>query len=419
VRERSGRGARGHAKPSQRDPKGAGNVAETGGGNTAPVAATTTGEPGWRGPLAGYRVGVVAHRGRQAQADALAGFGAEVVLAPTVDAVPVAGTEALEAMTERIVSTEASVVVLTSAAGVQEWLATAEELGRDQPLRDTLASSRVLVHGGATGAATAELGVAVDKLLPDDVDEARQVLVGLAGDVAGRPVAVQVDGGTPSSFVVEALREAGAAVSQVVVAVAGLPADREPALRLVRDLVEGRVEALTLTAPAEVRNLAALADGAGLLEELVAVLNDEVTVACLSRVCQHAAASVGVVQSLRPQRSRVGAMVDALVAGLETKSSRLHLAGAEVALHGCLAVIDGQEVWLADRERALLATLARRPGTVVAKAELLRRVWRSDGTDGADGHAVEVAVGRLRRRLGRAGAALQTVPRRGYRLVTG
>jgi DNA-binding winged helix-turn-helix (wHTH) protein len=34
-----------------------------------------------------------------------------------------------------------------------------------------------------------------------------------------------------------------------------------------------------------------------------------------------------------------------------------------------------------------------------------------------DPHAVETAVGRLRRRLGTAGAAIKTVQRRGYRLA--
>nr|MDP9005756.1 winged helix-turn-helix domain-containing protein [Actinomycetota bacterium] len=80
------------------------------------------------------------------------------------------------------------------------------------------------------------------------------------------------------------------------------------------------------------------------------------------------------------------------------------------------ALVGDEEVWLSERERGVLSALSRRPGTVLSKAELLRRVWRSEGVDGVDGHAVEVAVSRLRRRLGAAGAALATVPRRGYRL---
>lgn len=379
-------------------------------------AATITGTER-RGPLTGYRVGVVAHRGRQEQAEVLRRVGAEPVFGPVVEAVPVAGAEALEASTEETITEAPAVVVFTSAAGVEGWLSSAEELGRDAALRKVLAAARVVVQGRATAAAATALGLTVEEALSDDADEAGRSLVALLGDLDGWPVAVQVDEGYLPSPLVEVCRGAGAAGFEVAVPVAGLPADREPAQRLLEDVVQGRVEALTFTTPSEVRNLVALAEEAGVGDELMVALGDGTTVVCLTRACRHAADSVGIADVVRPARARVGAMVDALVDHLGQRGRRFELGGVEVVLQGALAVVDGKEVWLADRERALLAVLARRPGMVVAKAELLRRVWRSDGIDGADGHAVEVAVGRLRRRLGSAGAGLQTVPRRGYRLV--
>ena len=75
-------------------------------------------------------------------------------------------------------------------------------------------------------------------------------------------------------------------------------------------------------------------------------------------------------------------------------------------------VVDGHRVDLAPRERRVLEVLGRRPGRVVNKQLLLSAVWEGR----ADEHAVEVTVGRLRRRL--AGLLeIQTVPRRGYRLI--
>lgn len=75
-------------------------------------------------------------------------------------------------------------------------------------------------------------------------------------------------------------------------------------------------------------------------------------------------------------------------------------------------LIGGHRVELAPRERAVLEVLVRRPGSVVNKHQLLTTVWHG----AAEGHAVEVTIGRLRRRL--AGLLdIQTVPRRGYRLV--
>jgi uroporphyrinogen-III synthase len=51
---------------------------------------------------------------------------------------------------------------------------------------------------------------------------------------------------------------------------------------------------------------------------------------------------------------------------------------------------------------------------VLSKGELLAAAWPQEG---ADEHAVEVAVARLRRRLGPRGHLLETVLRRGYRLA--
>lgn len=404
--------------PPARRPKDVGNVPETAKGNTAVMEASTTGDLELRPPMAGYRVGVVAHRGRLEQAEALLRVGAEPVLGPVVNGVAVTMAEALEAVTETVVDDAPAAVVFTSGPGAEGWLSAAEELGREQALRRTLAAGRVLVQGTATGEATAALDVTVDEVLASPTEETNQALLAASlGDVAGRRVAVQFDSTGCPPPLVERLRRAGAVVIEVVVPAAGLPTDPEPALRLLEDLTRGRLEALTLTAPIEVRNLVALARRTGLGDEVMEALNGEVTAVCISRACECVAVEFGLIDVVRPERARVGAMVDALADHLRERFVRLHLAGVEVVLQGTLAVIDEEDVWLTHRERALLAALARRPGMVVTKAELLRRVWRSDGIDGADGHAVEVAVGRLRRRLGPAGVALQTVPRRGYRLV--
>ena len=59
---------------------------------------------------------------------------------------------------------------------------------------------------------------------------------------------------------------------------------------------------------------------------------------------------------------------------------------------------------------AVLRALAATPGRVLSRAALLRALPR-----GADEHAVEMAVARLRAGLGTAGV-VQTVVKRGYRL---
>ena len=92
------------------------------------------------------------------------------------------------------------------------------------------------------------------------------------------------------------------------------------------------------------------------------------------------------------------------------------LANHTVVIDGSLLTVDeGTATRLPDRERVLLAALAERPGAVVSKRALLRRVW---GPGENDEHVVEVTMARLRQRLGVAGGGIETVIRRGYRLNT-
>jgi DNA-binding winged helix-turn-helix (wHTH) protein len=87
--------------------------------------------------------------------------------------------------------------------------------------------------------------------------------------------------------------------------------------------------------------------------------------------------------------------------------------GLEMVLEGSIVIVDGAVIQLSDRERAVLEALADAQGAVVTKRSLARTVWGH----GADEHRVEVTISRLRCRLGPAGSAIETIPRRGYRLA--
>ena len=77
--------------------------------------------------------------------------------------------------------------------------------------------------------------------------------------------------------------------------------------------------------------------------------------------------------------------------------------------------MDGREVALTRKEFDLLGALARRPGTVVTREQLLADVWQT--TWAGNPHTVEVHVASLRGKLGDPGF-VQTVRGVGYRLRT-
>lgn len=75
-----------------------------------------------------------------------------------------------------------------------------------------------------------------------------------------------------------------------------------------------------------------------------------------------------------------------------------------------------REVQLKRREMTLLEILATRPGKVFSKDELLDKLFGFD--DEVNPNAIELYVGRLRRKLEGANAQIVTVRGLGYRLVS-
>lgn len=103
----------------------------------------------------------------------------------------------------------------------------------------------------------------------------------------------------------------------------------------------------------------------------------------------------------RPRSSRPSG----LPAGLEFDPGRRRVA------------VDGQERTLTFLEFELLAALAREPGIVVPRRDLLERVWGREY--GTDDHLLDVHVAKLRRKLGDEVASprfIETVRGAGLRL---
>lgn len=77
------------------------------------------------------------------------------------------------------------------------------------------------------------------------------------------------------------------------------------------------------------------------------------------------------------------------------------------------ATVEGRDVELTAREFVLAETLARHPGQVLSREQLLDRVWGLGHDPGSN--VVDVYIGYLRRKLG--ADLIQTVRGMGYRLV--
>jgi DNA-binding response OmpR family regulator len=112
------------------------------------------------------------------------------------------------------------------------------------------------------------------------------------------------------------------------------------------------------------------------------------------------------------------ARVRALLRRPRAPRSSAPASGMEVETATRRVRVDGREIRLTNTEFALLQALARDPGVVLARAQLLETVWGSDFI--GDDHVLDVHVANLRRKLGDDSAAprfVETVRGIGFRLV--
>lgn len=350
-------------------------------------------------PLAGWTVAVTAHRRADEQAELLRRRGADVVHAPVVHTLPFDDDRPLRAATDAVLADPPDVVIATTGIGMRAWFGAAEAWGLDDALRDALLAAEVVARGPKALGALQQIGVDHARSEPT---ERLDRLVASLDAVDGKRVALQRYG-EPVPEAVDALRRGGADVVEVPVYrwVAAGRCDR-----LLGDITAGRVDAVTFTSAAAARTLL---DGE---PDAVAALSADVLAVAVGPVTGEALVELGVDSPCVPTTGRLGLLVRAVSDEAERRHRHLDVGGAEVVVRAGLVVGPRGDARLVGRERAVFAALAQRPGAVVPRAVLLRRVWGGEG----DAAAVDTAVARLRRTLAPAGLAVDAVPRRGWRI---
>jgi uroporphyrinogen-III synthase len=362
-------------------------------------------------PLDGFVVGVTADRRWEEQAELLSRRGATIVHGPTITTLYLASDDNLRQATRALIDQPPDYLVATTGIGMRAWLDTATTWGVAEELTAALRHSRIVARGPKAAAALQIGGLDVWQRSPTEQMEAL-IDVLLTEPLPGRRVAIQ-EYGMESPELVEVLSRAGATVVTVPVYRWRVPSDVEPARRLVKAALSGQLDAITFTSAPAVHNLFAMAESPEDADQLRAALNGPVIAACVGPVCAEGARQEGVEDPLTPSVGRLGLLVRALGDHLSQRRRVYCLGGHELAVQGGAIELDGAVDQLAPKERAILDLLARKPGAVVGRDTFLTRVW---GCADTDPHLLEVAIARLRRRLGPAGIGLQAIAGRGYRL---
>ncbi|MER7108162.1 uroporphyrinogen-III synthase [Streptomyces sp. NPDC000229] len=366
-------------------------------------------EHGSHGPLAGFTVGVTAARRADELGALLERRGAAVQHAPALRIVPLADDAELLDATNALVSHAPDIVVATTAIGFRGWLEAADGWGHGEELLDRLRGAQVLARGPKVKGAVRAAGL-TEEWSPAS-DSMAEVLERLLGqDVTGRRIALQLHGEPLPGFV-EALRDAGADVVVVPVYRWMPPEDLAPLDRLIDATVARSLDAVTFTSAPAGASLLTRAQDRGLLPELLDALRHDVLAACVGPVTALPLQAHGI-DTVQPARFRLGPLVQLLCQELPGRARTLPVAGRRIEIRGHAVLVDGDLRPVPPAGMSLLHSLARRPGWVVSRADLLRALPGA----GRDEHAVETAMARLRSALG-APKLIQTVVKRGYRLA--
>ena len=362
-------------------------------------------------PLAGYTVGVTASRRAEELGTALERRGAKVVYAPAIRIVPLEDDAELLAATERCIAAPPDIVVATTGIGFRGWLDAAETWGMADELTAAMRRATLIARGPkATGAVRA--GGLREAWSPSS-ESSVEVLAYLLGhhDVTGAHIAVQLHG-EPLPDLVDGLRAAGAVVIEVPVYRWVPPDDEAPLCRLIDAVVSGGVDALTFTSAPAATNLLRTAEKMGCADELRATLRSKAVAVAVGPVTAAPLVRAGI-PVVQPPRARLGALVREVVERIpDARCNRVQVGGNTLEVRGHAALVNGALVPLPGAGMALLRELAARPGQVVSRDQLARAL----PGDSLDGHAVEVAIGRLRAALGTPDV-ITTVVKRGYRLA--
>ncbi|WP_184593483.1 uroporphyrinogen-III synthase [Streptomyces violarus] len=361
------------------------------------------------GPLAGFTVGVTAARRAEELGALLQRRGATVLHAPALRIVPLADDSELLAATKEIIHQVPDIVVATTAIGFRGWVEAADGWGLGEDLLARLGGVRIMARGPKVKGAVRAAGL-TEEWSPSSESMAEVLDRLLEEGVDGLRIAIQLHGEPLPGFV-ESLRAAGAEVVGVPVYRWMPPEDIGPVDRLLDAMVSRGVDALTFTSAPAAASFLSRAEARGLLPEVLAALSHDVLPACVGPVTA-LPLQAHSIDTVQPERFRLGPLVQLLCQELPGRARSLPIAGHRVEIRGHAVLVDGDLKPVPPAGMALLRALSRRPGWVVARAELLRALPGA----GRDEHAVETAMARLRTALG-APKLIQTVVKRGYRLA--
>jgi uroporphyrinogen-III synthase len=204
--------------------------------------------------LAGARIGLLEARLSSELAELVRREGGEPVCAPSVTEAQVDVRMIVPALIDALRQRRIVIVVFLTGAGAASLLEQASAIGALDALVEALAGATTVCRGPKPAVVLRKHGIPVhvNARSPHTTPELLEVLP--EESVRGRGIALLHDGGG-NSVLVEALRARGAAVGELRTYVWRLPDDVQPIEELIREVLDGRLDAVAFTSQVQVRHL--------------------------------------------------------------------------------------------------------------------------------------------------------------------
>lgn len=359
--------------------------------------------------LAGTQILVTAQRRASDLSLALGRRGADVTIAASLGVESHIDEDTLLAQTRQMIATGTDIVVVTTGIGFRGWLDTAEAAGLGHELIEALRSVRLVARGPKARGALQAAGLVPDWVAESETSaEIADFLV--TEGVDGMSIAVQHHGAGDDGLE-KRLAAAGGRPFGLVVYRWGPPPDPAAVERSVRDAAAGAYDSVVFTSAPGASAWLTAVRSLGAEDELRRLEKDgRVVMAAVGHVTADPLRNAGF-DPLLPDRARLGALVRSLVMYLGDASASVPTAAGDLRVRAAAATLDHVVMPVSPSGLAILRVLAREPGSVRSREELLSVLpGESD-----DPHSAEVAVARLREAVGRP--VVQTVVKRGYRLA--
>lgn len=258
----------------------------------------------------GKRVAVLESRFGEHLAALIEKQGGIAMRAPALAEEPDLDPDAIRELIDHWSENPVRLAIFQTGVGTRALFEAAAQLGLAEKLSALLAECAVAVRGPKPTAVLRGRNVRIDLSAREPYTTA-EVLEAIRGlDLNGARVLVQRYG-EANLELDGALAARGAQVIEVPTYRWALPQDTGPLVRLIGALENCEIDAAVFTSASQVRNLFAVADKQGRVEQVRRNLN-AVVVASIGPVCSHALEAAGVHVSLEASPPKLGPLVEKL-----------------------------------------------------------------------------------------------------------